>query len=353
MMTKDRFWQLIDSVNEDAPYPSEEAHLSRMRDTLLQCSPEEILEWEMIMSEYSQAAYRNDLWAASAALGAHHTDDGFTDFRSWLISRGKEVYMSALRDPESLASVPRAGEDLNFERFAYVANEAYKTKQAQTDPQNTQDLYDVMDDHTLDAEVLAELNEELPQREDIARNWTMITLPKLFPYIYEKRLDKFARTGSDNSILRPASPDEAGLFFALTSEEDESLGTIGHVRIDFSGSGKAFWTTWHPRGDGNLNTKAFADELDLLVNFLRADGPLKNLVAMQGYCDSHGGEISGGWQQNYGYVAETESYRYCLRCNPVRGDYNAYLTAFDLQVQRLNMEQDTPKQGITMGGLSE
>ena len=45
----------------------------------------------------------------------------------------------------------------------------------------------------------------------------------------------------------------------------------------------------------------------------------------------------GGYVQNYGYVIETENYRYCLRCNPSPGDYNAYLTAFDLNVQRQNM----------------
>ena len=28
---------------------------------------------------------------------------------------------------------------------------------------------------------------------------------------------------------------------------------------------------------------------------------------------------------------------YCLRCNPVAGEYQAYLTAFDLRVQRQNM----------------
>ena len=34
-------------------------------------------------------------------------------------------------------------------------------------------------------------------------------------------------------VMRPASPDEAGLFFALPPEQDEVLGAIGHVRIDF------------------------------------------------------------------------------------------------------------------------
>lgn len=30
---------------------------------------------------------------------------------------------------------------------------------------------------------------------------------------------------------------------------------------------------------------------------------------------------------------------YCLRCNPVPGDYQAYLTAFDLRVQRQNLAE--------------
>ena len=51
-------------------------------------------------------------------------------------------------------------------------------------------------------------------------------------------------------------------------------------------------------------------------------------------------------------MIETERYRYCLRCSPGQGDYHAYLTAFDMQVQKMNMvEQDTPEQGMEMGGM--
>ena len=46
---------------------------------------------------------------------------------------------------------------------------------------------------------------------------------------------------------------------------------------------------------------------------------------MERFCYEHGGKISGGWTQNYGYIVETERYRYCLRCNPSPGDYNCYL----------------------------
>ena len=144
--------------------------------------------------------------------------------------------------------------------------------------------------------------------------------------------------------LQPASPSEAGLFFTLPKERDAELGTIGHVRIDFGSEGKEFWHTWWPRGDEELNSPEFKAELQKLVNELRETGPLKSLSAMSSYCAEHGGQIEGGWRQNYGYVVETEHYRYCLRCNPSPGDYQAYLTAFDLRVQRMNMKQEASVQ---------
>ncbi len=168
-------------------------------------------------------------------------------------------------------------------------------------------------------------------------------------------------------ILRPASSSEAGLFFALPKGRDAELGTIGHMRIDFGGEGKEFWHTWWPRGDEELNSPEFKAELKELVNELKETGPLKSLSAMSGYCAGYGGQIEGGGRQDYGYIVETEHYCYCLRCNPGPGDYQAYLAAFDLRVQqRMNMKQktpaqdcgledgiedQTPEQGITMGGL--
>lgn len=74
-----------------------------------------------------------------------------------------------------------------------------------------------------------------------------------------------------------------------------------------------------------------------VVDELRT-GVLKDLSSMSKYCWSHGGEV-GNWPSNYGYIVETENYRYCLRCNPVPGDYQAYLTAFDLRVQRQNLAE--------------
>ena len=137
--------------------------------------------------------------------------------------------------------------------------------------------------------------------------------------------------------LRPASLEEAGLFYAMTPEEDSALGCIGHVRMDFGHRGKEFWHTWWPRGPEELNSPAFKEELGGVVDAMR-ETVLKDLTSMQHYCSEHGGEIPGGFcTQNHGYVVETEHYRYCLRCNPIPGDYQAYLTCYDLKTQRENM----------------
>ena len=127
----------------------------------------------------------------------------------------------------------------------------------------------------------------------------------------------------DNPIkfeIRPAFPIEAGFFYAMPPEEDARLGTVGHVRIDFGRGGDRFWHTWWPRGPERLNTPEFKEELEQVVNHLRR-GVLKDLANMRRWCHEHGGGIGGGWSQNYGYIVETEHYRYCLRCNPVEGDY--------------------------------
>ncbi len=140
-------------------------------------------------------------------------------------------------------------------------------------------------------------------------------------------------------VPRPASPEEAGLFFALPPEKDGELGAIGHVRIDFGSSRTSFHHTWWPRGPQELNTQEFKAELQDVVDELRKS-VLKSLGSMRRYCWGHNGEISGGsCCQNYGYVVETERYLYRLRCNPTEGDYQAYLSCFDKQAQTLGLTE--------------
>lgn len=158
-----------------------------------------------------------------------------------------------------------------------------------------------------------------------------------------------AQTEKSNYELRPATEKEAGLFYALPPEQDEALGCIGHVRIDFGKNGKEFWHTWHPRGPEELNSPEFKKELTEVVDELRKT-VLKSRTDMSNFCYNNGGHISGGWAQNHGFVIETDGYQYYLRCNPVQGDYNGYLTCFDKQVQEMN-QANTQDQGMAIGGM--
>jgi hypothetical protein len=51
-------------------------------------------------------AYRWDLWGAADLINRGCSDDGFQDFRGWLIAQGQDVYRNALEDPDSLADHP-------------------------------------------------------------------------------------------------------------------------------------------------------------------------------------------------------------------------------------------------------
>ena len=85
--------------------------------------------------------------------------------------------------------------------------------------------------------------------------------------------------------FRPASREEAGLFYSEPNQTlDEALGTVGHLRMDFGSGGKEFFHTWWPHNEDQFNTGEFKDDLQDVVDALRADGPLKDLSAMSTYC---------------------------------------------------------------------
>jgi hypothetical protein len=107
--------------------------------------------------------------------------------------------------------------------------------------------------------------------------------------------------------LRPASPEEAGLFYAADSETDLANGCIGHVRMDF-GRGEEFWHTWWPRGPEEWNSPEFKEELGEVVSEMRRS-ILKDLHSMSSYCCNHGGELPKGsyGRSIYGYVWRSEN----------------------------------------------
>ena len=142
---------------------------------------------------------------------------------------------------------------------------------------------------------------------------------------------------------RPASRSEAGLFYAIEPELDKLLGGVGHLRMDFGRHGTEFWSRWFDHCGDKLNTPEFKAEIDEVVNELR-ETVLKDRATMRSYCADFGGELGENYSiRQYGYVVETEHYRYCLRCKPQEGDYDGYLHCFDKRVQEMNQAQKEPQ----------
>ncbi len=157
--------------------------------------------------------------------------------------------------------------------------------------------------------------------------------------------------------LRPMGDYERPLFYAMEPEKDLEMGCIGHMRIDFGSNGKEFWHTWWPRACEHLNTEGFKAELSSVVDELKTN-VLSDLAGMRRFCRDNGGYMDGGWAPNYGYVIEAKDYRFFLRCNPMPGDYNAYLTCYDRHTQEMNQTScltvdDTQETttDIQMGGM--
>ena len=91
--------------------------------------------------------------------------------------------------------------------------------------------------------------------------------------------------------LRPATREEASLFYS-DDQTDRSLGTVGHVRMDFGSSGKGFYHTWWPHNGDRFNTPEFKEALQQFVDAVREDGPLKDLPSMGQFCRQNGGAIT-------------------------------------------------------------
>ena len=124
-INKDTFWALIQEA-KDACGQDNDAWAKYMIDRLAGLGPEQSLMFLNYMDAYKDLSYRYGLWDAAKIFREDGcSDDSFSYFRSWLIVQGKDVYMAALADPDSLADVePYA--DCFFETAGNVGAYAYK-----------------------------------------------------------------------------------------------------------------------------------------------------------------------------------------------------------------------------------
>lgn len=124
-ITPDAFWTLIEQA-KDIYGQDQRMSAYWLMEQLLEMGSEQALNFHNILHGYVESAYKFGLWNAATLI---HEDgcyaDGFMDFRAWLVAQGKETYLAALKDPDSLADVPVYG-NCRFESLLYVGDMAHE-----------------------------------------------------------------------------------------------------------------------------------------------------------------------------------------------------------------------------------
>ena len=104
-MRTDDFWAVIGRATAERPVsPAEVA--KRAAADLAGHDPDEIVAWGRHLDKVMVASGTQDLWAAAYLINGGCSDEGFDNFRGWLIAHGREAVARSVRSPDSLADVP-------------------------------------------------------------------------------------------------------------------------------------------------------------------------------------------------------------------------------------------------------
>jgi hypothetical protein len=131
-MDMERFWKIVESSRSRFDPAWADGNMARqcdeLRRFLLALPPEQIVGFRDRCLEQLDAAFHWDLWGAAYIIAGGCSDDGFTDFRGWLVSMGRGIFERAVSDPESLVDVADASgvEDVFFEEFLSVPARTYE-----------------------------------------------------------------------------------------------------------------------------------------------------------------------------------------------------------------------------------
>ena len=134
MLDENIFWNIIDlSLKNTSNIDDQEIFLVQEIEKL---TPEEIIGFRLRTDKLLYDTYNSEMWCAGYLMNGGCSDDGFEYFRNWVISRGKDVYLNAKKNPDTLISeVLEENDEYDFESFWYVAIDALKNKTGK-------DLYD-------------------------------------------------------------------------------------------------------------------------------------------------------------------------------------------------------------------
>jgi len=134
----DWFWsQIAATCDDDATRPDQQRQLVTFRFVLQRLSDQELVDFIHLFHAVIARLYSWRLWAAAYVINGGCSDDGFIDFRYWLISCGRRVAEAALADPETLADLALAQDAASFELFGYEPIDEFMRRSGGVRPKPT------------------------------------------------------------------------------------------------------------------------------------------------------------------------------------------------------------------------
>ena len=107
-MNEAEFWDIVETTRIQSG-DSIDKQGKLLGEALGQLEPEKIISFFHIYCYLHNWAYRAELCAAAILINGGCSDDGFSDFRDWLILQGKEKYYQAIDDPDTLIAIALFG----------------------------------------------------------------------------------------------------------------------------------------------------------------------------------------------------------------------------------------------------
>lgn len=176
-ITKDTFWTLIDQAKAQWGHEPSEPN-EWLMDQLVAMGSEQAKRFDTIARVYMDLAYQYGLWTAASVMERHGcSDDGFIDFRAWLVGQGRDVYMAALKDPDSLADAPPYY-DCQFDSLPLMGDYAYEKLTGRDAYRD----FDPSEYHTLKAE----LKKDIVYGDGIGYPYDSADVPAYLPRLCQK-----------------------------------------------------------------------------------------------------------------------------------------------------------------------
>lgn len=176
-INKDTFWALIGQAQAQWGHEPSDPN-EWLMDRLVSMGPEQAKRFDTIARVYMDLAYQYGLWTAASVMERDGcSDDGFIDFRAWLVGQGKDVYMAAMKDPDTLADAPPY-HDCQFDSLPLMGDYAYEKLTGRDAYQD----FDPSEYHTLKAE----LKKDIVYGDGIGYPYDSADVPAYLPRLCQK-----------------------------------------------------------------------------------------------------------------------------------------------------------------------